>query len=108
MTGNDGNNTLFGLAGNDQLIGGAGHDTVDGGVGNDVVVMQVTAGNVDNADGGVGTDTLALVGAVDGDGVVVDLSSVTDQVTSHRRRSILSRWYRRTSRIWMRRGWAGQ
>ena len=82
LTGNDGDNTLSGLAGNDTLIGGAGQDTIDGGVGDDRIVMQVTAGNVDIADGGAGTDTLALVGAVDGDGVVVvDLSSVTDQVT---------------------------
>ena len=44
--------------------------------------MLVTAGAVDIADGGAGIDTLALVGVVDGDGVVVvDLSSLTDQVT---------------------------
>ena len=80
ITGTGGANTLSGLAGNDTLIGGAGQDTVDGGVGNDVVVMQVTAGNVDNADGGAGIDTLALTG---GSGVVaVDLSSLIDQVTS--------------------------
>jgi Ca2+-binding RTX toxin-like protein len=46
------------------------------------IVMQVTAGAVDIADGGAGSDTLALVGVVDGDGVVVvDLSSLIDQVT---------------------------
>ena len=38
---------------------------------------------------GTGTDTLALVGVVDGDGVVVvNLSSLTDQVTSASVRSI--------------------
>ena len=83
LTGNSGNNTLSGLAGNDQLIGGAGQDTVTGGTENDRIVMQVTAGDVDIADGGAGSDTLALVGTVGGNGVmVVDLSSLTDQVTS--------------------------
>ena len=46
-------------------------DTVTGGTENDRIEMLVTAGNVDIADGGAGLDTLALVGAVDGDGVVV-------------------------------------
>jgi Ca2+-binding RTX toxin-like protein len=82
ITGNDDNNALSGLAGNDTLIGGALQDTVTGGTGNDRIVMLVTDGAVDVADGGVGIDTLALVGAVDGDGVVVvDLSLLTDQVT---------------------------
>ena len=91
LTGNNGANILTGTgfgdvlngnAGNDTLMGGAGQDTVTSGTGNDRIVMLVTAGDVDTADGGAGTDTLALGGAVDGDGVmVVDLSSVTDQVT---------------------------
>ena len=75
LTGTSGNNTLTGLAGNDTLIGGAGQDTVDGGVGNDQIEMLVTVGNVDVADGGVGIDTLAFVGIVDGDGVVVVATS---------------------------------
>ena len=92
LTGNNGANILTGTgfgdvltgnAGNDTLIGGAGQDTVISGTGNDRIVMLVTSGNVDVADGGTGTDTLALGGAVDGDGVVVvDLSSLIDQVTS--------------------------
>jgi Ca2+-binding RTX toxin-like protein len=82
LTGNDGANVLTGGAGNDTLIGGLGEDTVTGGTENDRIVMLVTAGDVDVANGGAGLDTLALVGAVDGDGVVVvDLSSLTDQVT---------------------------
>jgi trimeric autotransporter adhesin len=83
LTGNDGSNVLAGGVGNDTLIGGVLQDTVTGGTGNDRVVMQVTVGDVDEADGGAGRDTLALVGAVDGDNVVVvDLSSATDQVVS--------------------------
>jgi len=82
LTGTSGNNTLSGLVGNDTLIGGAGQDQVTGGTENDRIVMLVTAGDVDVADGGAGIDTLALVGVVDGDGVVVvNLASLTDQVT---------------------------
>ena len=82
LTGTSGNDTLSGLVGNDTLIGGAGQDTVTGGTEHDRIVMLVTAGDVDIADGGAGTDTLALVGVVDGDGVVVvNLASLTDQVT---------------------------
>ncbi len=82
LTGTSGNNVLTGGVGNDTLLGGLGEDTVSGGTKNDRIEMLVTAVNVDIADGGAGLDTLALVGAVDGDGVVVvDLSSLTDQVT---------------------------
>ena len=82
ITGTNGNNVLIGGVGNDTLVGGLGEDTVTSGTENDRIVMQVTAGDVDIADGGTGLDTLALVGAVEGDGVVVvDLSSLTDQVT---------------------------
>ena len=80
LTGTSGNNVLTGGVGNDTLIGGDGIDTVTGGTENDRIEMLVTAGNVDIADGGAGTDTLALVGGVGV--VVVDLSSLTDQVTS--------------------------
>jgi Ca2+-binding RTX toxin-like protein len=83
LTGTGFGDVLTGNAGNDTLIGGVGQDTVTSGTGNDRIVMLVTSGNVDVADGGTGTDTLALSGAVDGDGVVVvDLSSLIDQVTS--------------------------
>lgn len=79
VTGSDGDNVIIGSIGNDQLTGGLGQD---GGAGNDQITMLVTAGDVDVADGRAGTDTLALVGGVDGDGVVVvNLSSLTDQVT---------------------------
>ena len=82
LTGNDGANVLNGGSGNDTIIGGAGEDTVVGGLGNDRIEMLVTAGDVDVIDAGSGNDTLVLSGAVDGDGVVVvDLSSLIDQVT---------------------------
>ncbi|MBH0182966.1 MAG: calcium-binding protein [Nitrospira sp.] len=73
--------TLIGGGGNDQLIGGLGQDTVNGGAGNDQITMLVTAGNVDTIDAGADTDTLVLSGVVGGNHeVVVDLSSLTDQV----------------------------
>ena len=92
LTGNNGHNRLSGLAGNDQLdggdgndilIGGLGQDSVNGGVGDDQITLLVTAGNVDAIDAGADTDTLVLSGVVPGDHVVVvDLSSLTDQVVS--------------------------
>ena len=82
LVGNHGNNQLSGLAGSDQLIGGAGQDTVTGGTENDRIEMLVGVGDVDHADGGAGSDTLALVGVVDGDGIVVVNLAAGDQVTS--------------------------
>ena len=61
----------------------SGQDTVDGGAGNDQITMLVSTGNVDIIDAGPDSDTLILSGVVPGDHVVVvDLSSVTDQVVS--------------------------
>ena len=75
--------TLNGGEGNDSLGGGLGEDIVTGGAGNDQIVMLVTAGNVDTIDAGADTDTLVLSGAVPGNHeVVVDLSSLIDQVVS--------------------------
>ena len=75
--------TLDGGTGNDTLAGGLGQDTVTGGAGNDQITMLVTAGNGDTIDAGTEADTLVLSGIVPGNQeVIVDLSSVTDQVTS--------------------------
>ena len=83
LSGNAGNDTLLGGDGNDTLLGGLGQDTVNGGTGDDQITMLVTAGNVDTIDAGDGTDTLLLSGVVPGNHVVVvDLSSLTDQVVS--------------------------
>ena len=92
LTGNALNNLLSGLAGSDQLDGGAGNDTLDGGLGQDIVIggagddqitMLVTLGNTDTIDAGADNDTLILSGIVPGDHVVVvNLSSLTDQVVS--------------------------
>jgi trimeric autotransporter adhesin len=38
MSGNAGNNSLYGLTGNDILIGGDGEDGLDGGAGNDLMI----------------------------------------------------------------------
>lgn len=46
ITGNELNNTIYGLAGNDVLSGGIGNDRLEGGAGDDVL------------DGGTGNDTL--------------------------------------------------
>ena len=45
MSGNDGNDTIYGEAGNDTLYGGNGNDTIVGGLGNDYL------------EGGSDTDT---------------------------------------------------
>lgn len=92
ISGAAGDDTLAGGLGNDQLDGGDDHDQLDGGVGQDTVLggsgddritMLVTAGNVDVIDAGADADTLVLSGRVPGNRqVVVDLSSVTDQVVS--------------------------
>ncbi len=88
-TGNDllngagGTDTLDGGDGDDILLGGLGQDSIMGGLGNDQITMLVTAGNVDTIDAGDDNDTLLLSGVVPGNHVVVvDLSSLTDQVVS--------------------------
>ena len=85
LVGGDGADTLDGGDGNDTLLGGSGQDSVNGGAGDDHIGMDITSGNVDSIDAGLGNDTLVLSGFVFGGGsgeVVVDLSSLTDQVVS--------------------------
>lgn len=53
LTGDGGNNHLFGMGGDDTLEGGGGDDTLDGGLGNDF--LSSTWGD-DLYDGGAGTD----------------------------------------------------
>ena len=77
------NDTLNGGDGHDILTGGLGQDIVNGGAGDDRITMLVTAGNGDTIDAGADNDTLILSGVVPGDHVVVvNLSSLTDQVVS--------------------------
>ena len=73
LTGTGFDDTLTGNAGKDKLIGGGGSDILSGGNGNDILIW-------DPADfslgGGAGTDRLRI----DGEGVVVDLTAVPDNV----------------------------
>ena len=97
--GNDGNDTLLGDVGADTLYGGAGNDllyggadanSVFGGDGNDVIIAGT--GN-ERLEGGLGADTFVInagngvdtiVGGTgsDGTGDVIDLSSLTQNVTA--------------------------
>ncbi len=86
LVGGDGADTLDGGDGNDTLLGGLGKDSINGGAGDDHIGMEITSNDVDTIDAGAGNDTLVLSGFVFsgvGSGeVVVDLSSLTDQVVS--------------------------
>lgn len=88
--GNDGNDTLRGLAGNDSLYGGFGDDVMDGGVGNDYLAggsgrdhISGNDGN-DTLDGGKGVDRLYggkgndRIRAIDGYNDIIDGGSNTD------------------------------
>ena len=65
--------TLTGNAGNDKLIGGGGSDILSGGNGNDTLIWDPADASL---GGGAGTDRLRI----DGEGVVVDLTAVADNV----------------------------
>ena len=71
ITGNDGSNILAGGGGNDTLSGGAGNDTLSGGAGNDTLIWDAADGSI---QGGADTDTLRI----DGSGVVIDLTAISD------------------------------
>ena len=64
MIGNNGNNSILGLAGNDTITGNQGNDILDGGTGVDTVNYAGTSTAVQvsllagAATGGAGTDTL--------------------------------------------------
>ena len=93
LSGDDGNNILYGLpgddyldggAGNDILIGGAGNDTLIGGDGNDLLIGGLGR---DTLTGGAGADTFKLdsldindlitdYSGIGGDGDVIDLTSL--------------------------------
>jgi Ca2+-binding RTX toxin-like protein len=81
VTAGSGADTLKGGAGNDSLVGGNGADNVQGNAGDDLIVMAISAGNIDVLDGGAGNDTLSLVGSPAGT-VVIDLTNATDQLVS--------------------------
>jgi trimeric autotransporter adhesin len=77
------NDTINGGDDGDFLSGGLGADIVDGGLGDDSIWMEASLGNSDTIDAGGGLDTLRLQGIAPGNqGVVIDLSSLTDQVVS--------------------------
>ena len=70
LTGNSGNDLLFGSVGGDTLSGGTGNDlllggtgthSVNGGAGNDTIVYVAGDGS-DTLTGGNDTDTLAIIG----------------------------------------------
>ena len=81
ITGDSGDNFLFGLGGGDTLLGGEGNDGFEAGDGDDTVMGE--AGN-DFIDGGLGDDTLNGGAGVDtvsfsspAGGVSVDLAAGT-------------------------------
>lgn len=81
LTGNGGNDSLFGYDGADILIGGAGLDLLDGGLGNDSLlggldadILRGAAGN-DTMDGGDGADV--LIGGVGDDRLIGNTGAET-------------------------------
>lgn len=93
FTGNDGANSITGSAGADTIIGNGGVDNIFGGLGKDRIVTTaaqvVLADDMDQINAGALTEgnTLALVGPVSADVLVlddvvaVDLAAAGDQVT---------------------------
>jgi Ca2+-binding RTX toxin-like protein len=74
LTGTGFDDTLTGNAGRDKLIGGGGSDILSGGNGNDILIWDPA--DASSVGGGAGTDRLRI----DGEGVVVDLTAVPDDV----------------------------
>lgn len=81
VVGGAGADVITGGAGNDTIAGDAGLDSIVGGGGDDVITMNISAGNIDAIDAGIGNDTLLVNGNPAG-AVVIDLSSVADQIVS--------------------------
>jgi Ca2+-binding RTX toxin-like protein len=69
VTGEDGNDTIYGSDHADHIDGGAGNDTIDGGGGDDILISGV---GEDDLTGGAGNDQF-FVG--DGNDVITDFSA---------------------------------
>ena len=76
LIGNNQGSSIFGLAGADTLIGNEGSDFLDGGSGDDLLFASLGS---DLLRGGEGRDVF-VIGAHDGDGVIIDFQAGLDMV----------------------------